>query len=218
VTVVRGVALAVVLAVVAGCNSLLGIEDLTLVDAVPPDANALYVVREGLGGYAMTKDTFISEAEPTANHGDDVDLRWHTTDNMHTLLRFDDLFGTGGIPPGATIRTATLEVTIVEAGAMAQLYEPLVDWDETTTYDTLGPTPGVFPPEDRGLQIPGMLDSSAPGTATINVTQSLTRWSADPATNRGWLFVPLAATLTRIASSDDADENTRPKLTVEIVP
>ncbi len=212
---VRGVALAVIAS--AGCNSLLGIEDLTLLDGPGPDAQATYVVREGLAGYAMTKDTFISEAEPTTSHGDDVDLRWTMTDNVHVLLRFDDLFGTGGIPPGATIQMATLEVSVVEAGALAQLYEAKVDWDESTTYDTLGMDPGVFL-EDRGFQIPGMLDGSAPGTATINVTQSLTRWSADPTTNRGWIFVPLATTLTRIASSDDTDEQRRPRLTVEIVP
>jgi hypothetical protein len=215
--VVRGVALAVVLAVVGSCNSLLGIEDLTLVDAVPIDARGTYVVREGLAGYAMTKDTFISEAEPIASHGDDVDLHWNTVDNKHVLLRFDDLFGTGGIPPGATIRMATLEVAVIEAGSLAQLYEAKVDWDEATTYNTLGMDPGVFL-EDRGFQIPGMLDGTALGKASINVTQSLTRWVDDPSTNRGWIFVPLSGTLARIASSDDADEESRPTLTVEIVP
>ncbi|MFN0246330.1 MAG: DNRLRE domain-containing protein [Kofleriaceae bacterium] len=214
----RGVALAVVLAVGAGCNSLLGIEDLTLIDAVPPDAQATYVVREGLAGYSMTRDTFISSVEPTTVHSDDVDLHWTTMNNVHTLLRFDDLFGAGGVPPGASINMATLEVTVVEAGAMAQLYEPLVDWDEATTYNTLGPTPGVFPPEDRGRQVPDILDTSALGTAIVNVTQSVADWAANPSTNKGWLFVPLSASLARVASSDDADENNRPKLTVVIVP
>ncbi len=215
---VRGVALALVLAV-GGCNSLLGIEDLTLVDAVPPDARTTYIVREGVAGYALTKDTFITDAAATTSHADDVDLQWNVTNNIHALLRFDDLFGTGGIPPGAMIQMATLEVEVLEAGSPSgQLYEAKVDWDETTTYSTMGAIAGVSG-EDRSFQVPGVLDGSMVGKATINVTQSLTRWAADPAMNKGWIFVPAAdALLVRIASSDDPVEEHRPKLTVEIVP
>lgn len=212
-------ALALVLAVVAGCNSLLGIEDLSLVDATPIDANATYVVREGMAGYAMTIDTFITDADPTAVHADDADLQWSSTNNIHALLRFDDLFGSGGIPAGATIRMATLEVEVLEAGSPSgKLYEAAVDWTEATTYNTLGTIVGVTT-EDRGLQLPGTLDGSAVGKASINVTTSLQRWTMDPTLNKGWIFVPaMDAMLVRIASSDDADEAHRPTLTVEIVP
>lgn len=214
---VRGVALAVVLAVVAGCNSLLGIEDLTLVDAVPADAQSIYVVREGLAGYAQAKDTYIIETAPTTTHGDDEELQWSTTDNKHALLRFDDLFGAGGIPAGAMVQTATLEVTVVEAGSMAVVYDANVDWDESTTHMTLGPTPGVFPLEDRGQQA-GMIDGTTLGKKSINVTQSLKRWADAPTTNRGWIVSSLDATLTRVASSEAGVEDSRPTLTVEITP
>jgi hypothetical protein len=217
--VVRGVALAVVLAVVAGCNSLLGIEDLKLVDAPPIDARATFTIREGMNGYAMTKDTFITDAEPNVAHADDADLRWNMTNNVHAMLRFDDLFGTGGVPAGATIRMATLEVEVLEVGsANGKLYDAAVEWDEATTYNTMGAIAGVTS-EDRGLQLPGSLDGSALGKTTINVTTSLQQWAMDPATNKGWIFVPAAdALLVRIASSEDADESRRPLLTVEIVP
>lgn len=213
----RGVALALVLAA-AGCNSLLGIEDLTLVDARPPDARVNYEVREGVDGYAMTRDTFITDLEATTAHGDAVDLQWSTTNNVHALLRFDDLFGTGGIPAGSTIQMAILEVEVIEAGsASGQLYEVASDWDESTTYNTFGNSVGVSS-EDRGIQIPGGLDGSMLGKATINVTSSVEKWRTAPTQNKGWLFVPSEAAIVRIASSEDADEARRPRLLVEIVP
>jgi hypothetical protein len=217
--VVRGVALALVLAVVAGCNSLLGIEDLSLVDAPPIDANATFVVREGMAGYAMTQDTFITAIAPAAVHAEDPDLQWSSTNDIHAMLRFDDLFGTGGIPAGATIRTATLEVEVLEAGSPSgRLYEAAVDWNETTTYNTMGTIVGVTG-EDRGVQLPGTLDGSVIGKASLNVTISLQRWAMNPALNKGWIFVPaMDGLLVRIASSEDADEARRPTLTVEIVP
>jgi hypothetical protein len=214
--VVRGAVLALV--VLAGCNSLLGIEDLTLVDALPPDAQATFVVREGDASYALTKDTFITNTARTTAHGDDVDLRWDSTDDSHTMLRFDDLFGAGGIPSGKTIQMATLEVTVIEAGsANGKLYEAKLDWDEATTYDTMGAIPGVTG-EDLGLQV-GTLDGSVLGKATINVTTTIARWAADSAQNKGWIFVPATDAMpVRISSSDDPDVTVRPKLTVEIVP
>jgi hypothetical protein len=210
---------ALLLGVLAGCNSLLGIEDLTLVDAVPLDAQATFSVREGEAGYALTKDTFIGSAAPTTAHGDDADLQWNSTGELHAMLRFDDLFGTGGIPSGKTIQMATLEVTVLEAGsANGKLYEARNDWDETTTYNTMGSVTGVTSADDLGTQV-DTLDGSALGKATITVTTTIARWSQDPTTNKGWIIVPASdGMLVRIASSDDPNVENRPKLTVEIVP
>lgn len=218
---VRAVAFAIVLAAVAGCNSLLGIEDLTLVDARPPDGQTVFEIQQGVAGYAGTSDTFITDAEPTTAHGDDADLRWTMTNNVHALLRFDDLFGsTGPLPAGAIIQAATLEVEVIEAGSPAGLlYESRVDWTEGTTYNTLGANPGVFPNEDRGVQVPGSIDGSTLGKIQINVTLSITNWAATPTTNKGWIFVPAAdAMLVRIASSEDPEIARRPKLIVQIAP
>ncbi len=214
---VRG-ALAVVLALVAGCNSLLGIEDLSLVDAPPPDARVMFEVQEGVADYNLTKDTFITAMEPTTPHGDAEDLSWTTTNNVHALLRFDDLFGVGGLPADSTIQKATLEVEVLEAGsAVGQLYEVASDWDEATTYNNFGANVGVSS-EDRGVQVFGTLDGSALGKARIEVTQSVEDWRRNLRPNKGWLFVPADATVVRIGSSDDPDIGHHPKLIVEIVP
>lgn len=214
---VRGVALPLLL--LAGCNSLLGIEDLTLVDAVPLDAQATFTVREGEAGYALMKDTYITMAAPTTTHADDADLQWNSTGDVFTMLRFDDLFGAGGIPSGKTITMATLEVTVIEAGSPnGKLYEAKTDWDEATTYDTMGLVDGVTAADDLGTQV-GTLDGSTMGTVSINVTTAVAKWSADPAQNKGWIVVPaMDGMLVRIASSDDPTISNRPKLTVEIVP
>ena len=205
------------LLLVAGCNSLLGIDDFTLVDAAQGiDAQTTYVVREGLNGYALTQDTYI-ETTADAAHGEEPDLHWTTTGTTHLLLRFDDLFGAGGIPIGATIQTATLQLTVIEAGSgMGRLYESAVDWTEATTSSTFGPMPGVTF-DDRGTQL-DLFDATQLGTASINVTTSLQRWRANPANNRGWLLVPAEAALARVGSSENTIDAQRPTLTVEIVP
>lgn len=210
----RGVALGLLLAA-TGCNSLLGIEDLTLIDAPPTDAQSLFIVREGSAGYAMTQDTYITDAMATTALGDAVDLQWTTTNNTHALLRFDDLFGSGGIPAG-TIRSATLDVFVLEAGSGGgRLYESAVDWSEATTYNTFGPAAGVTA-DDRGTQV-GTIAASVTGLVSINVTTSLGRWATTPASNRGWIIVPADSSLVRIASSDDPDESHRPTLTIDVL-
>lgn len=207
-------AFAVVLALVAGCNSLLGIEDLTLVDAVPADARTLYEVREGVDGYTLTKDTYILDTEPTGNHGSDSDLLWTTTNNTHALIRFDDLFVSGGIPRGA-IQSATLEIEVLEAGSPNGLiYEVKSTWDEDSGYNDLGMVVGVSA-EDLRVQV-GTVNASVVGKVMINVRSSVERWIADPMTNVGWIFVPVDTATVRIASKNHPDVMRRPKLTVVV--
>lgn len=168
------------------------------------------VLRQGEAGYMGTQDTYISTV-PVPGHGADLDMRWSTTDNQYSLIRFD---GLDRIPAGSTIRDALLEIYVLDAGSPSgMIYEVTSSWDESTTYDTFGPNPGVTT-EDRSAAQLGIVDGSAVGVVSIHVGPSITRWLQTPSLNKGWLFIPNDASLVRIASSEVTNPIQRPTLTV----
>ena len=181
--------------------------------------------REGLSSYVGTHDTYLHQASAGTVHGTEELLGWDTEDPSPSaqfgLVRFADIFGSGAgqIPPGSTIQSATLAVTVFEAGVTpgANVNEVLVDWDEgTVTYNLFGGDAGVQADEY------GTLVGTAPfaiGTSSIDVTASLTAWSAAPADNRGWVFRPVNNNGVDIRSAEYVTTPTeRPTLTVTFVP
>jgi len=74
-------------------------------------------------------------------------------------------------------------------GDPANLHEVLVDWDETTRWNGFGAQPGPV----YGSDFASAIVANTGGTGSdlvIDVTSSLAAWSQDPASNRGWLFMP----------------------------
>src|SRR4029450_3021342 len=55
---------------------------------------------------------------------------------------------------------------------------------------------------------------SAIGTATYDVTATVQAWSNAPATNFGWIFIPLSNQQIWVRGSETVHEAERPKLTV----
>jgi hypothetical protein len=179
--------------------------------------------QEGVSAYNSTIDTHIKQASPTTAFGTVVTVDWdaeETNGNTATqkfgLIRFENIFGSGPgqIPSGATITSATLQYTVSNSttNADSSVNEALANWNEATTYNTFGAAAGVQP-EDYGALV-----AAAPGTSTItftvNVTSSLSSWSANPASNRGWIIRPSGPDGVMIASSENATVANRPKLTV----
>ena len=188
-------------------------------------AAATFSFQEGISGYAGTVDTYLSEGLPAKVRGAEQML-WLDTANPNgsgnsetVLIRFDGIFDTQGgpIPLGSQITSATLTYTISDPGfpRRSNIYELLVDWSESVTYQDFAGDgiPGVQPAEY------GSFVSKVPvpvGTSTINVTDSLTSWSADPSSNKGWVVLPDNTDLVRLWSSEATDSNLRPILTVII--
>lgn len=154
--------------------------------------------QEGFGGYTGTVDTFIAEASPTSTRGTWQTVEWDADDPGGSgsenigLIRFDDIFGANGpsqILPGSQITSATLTYTVNNPGNEGGLYEALVDWDESVTYNGFGGngTPGVQANE-RGDLLIAMSGSAT--THTVNVTASVAAWSDGTAVNRGWIMIP----------------------------
>lgn len=172
--------------------------------------------REGLDGYAGTLDSYISNNVP-GPHGAETEMIWDlVADEEHALLAFTQLFGSGAtqIPPGSTIMSASLRIVIVEPTAsIGMMREVVVAWDETTTWATFGGAAGVQP-SDVGVNI-----GPAPtvGPTVIDVTASVTAWSANPAASYGWLFSPGGEDGCDAASSESTTSENRPTLDVSFI-
>jgi VCBS repeat-containing protein len=156
--------------------------------------------RQGANGYAGAVDTMLKQNRPTNSYADAAVFRL-TTDggkNVDALLRFEGLFGDGPgqIPVGSQIVSATLQIQVTSASiAGGTLNRMLVDWDASSTWNSLG----------AGVQTDGVEATSAGiaigaigvGARVFDVTDSLAAWNAAGSTsaqqnaaNLGWVFNP----------------------------
>lgn len=187
----------------------------------PQSASATTVTfQQGAGGYGGTRDSYLSENAPASTNGTREWVEWDSDDPAGTgldtvaLIRFEQLFGngTGQIPATAAITSATLTLTVNNAGDAGLAYEAAVDWDDSVTWNTFGPAAGVQSGDYVNLL--GAV-SGASGTVNFDVTASLQRWLADPASNRGWVILPQNNNGVEFRSSQYAAAPAqRPKLTV----
>src|SRR5881397_1840233 len=99
-------------------------------------ATTTVTFQQGVGGYVGTQDTTLrDDATGQTPQGNTGEL---TADGAgpaaHTLLRFDNMFGTGvgQIPPGATITSAILRLQTTDNGNRCWGHRALVTWDEAT--------------------------------------------------------------------------------------
>jgi hypothetical protein len=223
--------LSVIVAVAAGltgCNSLLGIDDLTLASDAGVDARAdaslidgpapevQIEFTQGVNGYMEVVDTYLQSGGEANNaqHAKQT-FEFETDDNRHALIRFGGLVGATSIPANATILTAKLQVVVDDEGTAGALHEVAIDWTSTVTYNSFGSTAGVQASE-VGLRVTDT--PSQVGTATLDVTASLVRWTSSTAPNFGWIFVPSDDNKVRMHSSEVADVAKRPTLIISYIP
>ena len=153
--------------------------------------------QEGVSGYTGTIDTYVREEAVDTQSGSLNGFEWDnnaTAGNMLdeiSLLRFENIFGSnaGQIPPGSTILSATLQYKISTdtnaQGGTGNVYESLVTWPETVTWNTFGDDAGVD--TDEYANLIGDAPATTAGMAyTVDVLASLQRWSANPESNL-WL-------------------------------
>lgn len=188
-----------------------------------PAASADVITRtfqQDVAGYSSTADTYLRGAAPAASQGAGLVVEWDGDDagaQNIALLRFDDIFGPdpSQVPPGAIIVDAVLGYRVLNAGDDGTCNEPLVDWDEATTFSTFGGDAGVQA-DEYGVII-GMAGGSL-GDHTLDVTASLTAWSEDPLLNRGWIIRPTGGTNgVQFHSSEYGQVSARPRLEVSFL-
>lgn len=195
---------------------------ITASDAAPADlaeGSNTVMFQRGLNGYDGVIDTTLESATPDTAYGSAAFIAWEleSSQEAFALIRFDDLFGTAAdrIPPGATILEATLTVVIQDDGDLAEIHEIEVPWTEaSTTYRNFGVAEGAEAGVDYDATIVAIAEPSGAGTYTVAVTSSLAAWSHDPASNRGWIFVPTSTSRVVIESSEVTATTSRPRLSV----
>ena len=108
--------------------------------------------QDGSGGYAGTEDTILYSISPDSNFSSETSMSPDQQDANGVrlgLLRFNDIIGTGTgqIPVGSTINSATLTVSVVNSSTaqmQMSLYRMLSDWDEgLATWNSFGQIGGV---------------------------------------------------------------------------
>jgi pimeloyl-ACP methyl ester carboxylesterase len=179
---------------------------------------------QGESGYAGVTDAYIDAYVPTVNHANDA-LRLTNGSNRASLLRFE-LQGLSQLPPNAGIRSAQLRLYAAQKwdpshNLSVALYPLLTTWDVNAvnwfnaTAGSLWSEPGAmasgedFSPRRYGP----MTLNNVPQWITINVTELVQEWMADPSSNHGVILRAESGTGTFIVSSSESHAN-RPELIV----
>ncbi|MCY2950511.1 MAG: Ig-like domain-containing protein [Planctomycetota bacterium] len=194
----------------------------TATATIADDDLATLSFQQGLGGYSGTSDTQLRQANPTtdssaaASINIDGDEPAGSGSDVQGLLRFDDIFGPAPaqIPLGSQIISATLELQVFNSGDAIKVHRMLANWLDTATWSSMGA--GV---QADGIEAAATADITtgaiAVGKLSLNVTNALAAWAADPAANRGWALLPTGSDGVDLYSSESS--NTRPKLIVSFV-
>ncbi|MEQ9406618.1 MAG: DNRLRE domain-containing protein [Fuerstiella sp.] len=181
-------------------------------------------LKQGVDGYTGTRDAFIDSRSSSAdvNFGTHEKIVVDGTPTQRGLLSFTDVIRPGWIPLGSTIHSATLTVFTSDPSTLsghARVYRMLADWDDSTiTHDNAklnGNTQAGI--QTDGLEAvttaihSGLLPTS--GALNLDMTADVQSW-ADGGDNFGWLFYRFGDDQWDFWSSEAADANLRPSLSV----
>jgi hypothetical protein len=172
-------------------------------------------------GYSGAADTFLEESSPDAEHGGDGSLNVDADDpggsglDLQTLLRFDEIFGSGSgqIASSDEILTARLVLQVTNPGDPLSVHRMLGDWLEASTWSSFG-VDGVQADDAEVLSLAEALTAApAVGVLSIDVTESVRAWQADPSANRGWVLLPTGG---NGVDFDSAEGGVPPRLEVVV--
>jgi hypothetical protein len=187
------------------------------------DADTL-TFQEGDGGaYSSTAATTIT-AYTSGNQSTYfivTIVNFDLDNSVAALVRFPDIVGDnpGQIPPGSTITSASLGMTVyidTPPPGTPEIHKVLVEWDESTVSGIsfwsaptpIGPSVGTMPTGEVNTVVSG------------DVTSLVQDW-ADGEPNAGVMIRALSVegmSFTQYYSDDAVAPSTRPKLTVAFTP
>jgi hypothetical protein len=162
--------------------------------------------RQGLNGYTGARDTQLWQETPDTSYATVQDL----TSDLDTstlagnqvgqvLVRFDNLFGSGvnQIPANATIHSAKLLLntpknttgTDYDSNDLFRLHRMIVDWTDTSTWNTLSGGVSTDNIEAASTASFSMVPDIDGGPAIFDVTADVELFKGGTP-NRGWLVRP----------------------------
>ena len=183
-------------------------------------------LRDGLNGYTGTTDTFLDLLSPTANNSTSTTLsagRATTQNSFQTLIKFEDLIGTGAnqLPPGSTINSVTLTVYMTATPTFTNptfsLYRMSAAWTDTSTYSSMGS--GIDGSEYVFVADQTITDSGVKSytfASNARMIASVQAWMNNPSSNQGWyLFCDDNSSKASFASAENGTVANRPTLTID---
>lgn len=176
--------------------------------------------KEDGGGHSETDDAFVYSGAPDTNYGTNTKLYVDGRDCIaaltvcKTLIMFPDAIGgeADQVPRDASIRTATLELTVTNAGGLQEVFQLTEAWGESTvTWNSFANpgSPGTKP----------LATSFTPpvGRVAVDITGIVQNWANGEA-NLGILIASMSTNGADFDSSEWATLADRPRLTVTFVP
>ncbi len=188
--------------------------------------------RQDVNGYTGTVDTYVDAGFTTTSNAAALlltsDGGLPVTDERQTMIRFDNIFGSGPgqVPIGSSVTAATLTVNVsngLTAGNLINVHRMLRTWGAANTWSTFGSapwngTPGIQADGVEAVPIADLSGNVPTGSQALNVTSSLQAWAASPSTNDGWVFRIGVADSLAFDSSEVTTVTNRPLLTVTYNP
>jgi len=164
--------------------------------------------QQGVDGYAGTQDTYLTGDYANSTYDDwtiaKIDLAG-SGKHEHTLLQFDSLFGsgTGQIPYGSEITSATLTFYVSNSGDQFTMHRMLTNWDNNATFNSFGS--GIQADGIEAMITPDVTSASyvSSGWTDLDVTASLAAWATAPESNFGWAMLPTDTNSVQFYTSDN---------------
>ena len=172
--------------------------------------------QQGVNGYNGTVDTILKETSPNNSFSNATSLQVDidSQDHFQSLIRFDDIFGDelGKIALYDTIDSAILEIDVSNSGDSIAVHQMLQSWSDSATWNSLvnGISANGVEATSTAIVTTGSVST---GILSIDVTESLKAWQANPNSNHGWAFLP---TGTADVFFDSAEGSNAPRLTVDV--
>jgi hypothetical protein len=206
-----GVSNSAAVTLTASASSLEGLASATVFVGSAPQAVVF-------SGPTQVEDAEITADSPATANGNGTSVNVDgQTPHAHGLLRFVSLIGSGSgqVPAGAVITSATLQLNCTNAGLAMRLYRLTEDWveDEATWNQRRIGTTWASPGADgagsnAGVALVG--DCTTTGPRLVDLTRFVQEW-ADGAPNYGLVLTDSGTDGVDFASAESA---TSPALTV----
>ncbi len=176
--------------------------------------------RNGTAGYTGTRDTEIRQGD-TLNRGAQTYLKADLSTGgveAQSLLRFDNIFGSGAGQIATTddIANATLTLSALDDGQPIELHRMLTTWGEADNWSTFGGNGIQANGIEAATPIDAIINAGGAQTITLDVTETVLAWQANPTSNRGWALLATGTNGVEFGSSEDGSTSRRPRLTITL--